>query len=95
MQELKIPKMTSSASISGQLWAIAHLRWRMFANGLRSGRGKAELASRIIVSSAFAFGGFGAFTFATGASWWFVSQDSPNFYLSSFGRSSSSGSSSP
>jgi ABC-2 type transport system permease protein len=55
------------------------LRWRMFVNGLRSGRGKAELASRVIVTSAFAFGGFGAFVAATGASWWFVEQGQPQF----------------
>ncbi len=57
----KIPDMTSSDSTPGQLRAIAELRWRMFVNGLRSRRGKVELASRIIVTSAFAFGGLGSF----------------------------------
>ena len=60
-----------------QLTAIAELRWRMFLNGLRSKRGKMELFSRIIVTGAFAFGGFGGFTAATGFSWYFVSQDKP------------------
>jgi ABC-2 type transport system permease protein len=43
----------------GQLSAIAWLRWRLFANGLRSTRGKLELLSRIVVSIAFAIGGLG------------------------------------
>jgi ABC-2 type transport system permease protein len=63
----------------GQLVAIAYLRWRMFVNGLRSKRGKMELASRIIVTSAFALGGFGGFAAAIGLSWYFVSQDKIEF----------------
>jgi ABC-2 type transport system permease protein len=62
-----------------QLAAIANLRWRMFVNGLRSKRGKMELASRVIVTSAFAFGGFGGFAAAIGLSWYFVSQDKIEF----------------
>ena len=46
----------------------------MFVNGLRSKRGKMELVSRIIVTAAFALGGLGGFTAATGLSWYFVSQ---------------------
>jgi ABC-2 type transport system permease protein len=42
-----------------QLEAIAWLRWRLFVNSLRSTRGVLELTSRIIVSCAFAIGGFG------------------------------------
>ena len=49
-----------------QLTAIADLRWRMFVNGLRSRRGKMELVSRIMVTLAFTFGGFGGFAAATG-----------------------------
>ncbi len=60
--------------VSTQLTAIADLRWRMFVNGLRSKRGKMELVSRGIVTAAFAFGGFGGFAVATGASWYVVSQ---------------------
>jgi ABC-2 type transport system permease protein len=62
-----------------QLTAIAELRWRMFLNGLRSKRGKMELFSRIIVTAAFAFGGFGGFAAATGLSWYFVSQGKPEY----------------
>jgi ABC-2 type transport system permease protein len=58
----------------GQLAAIADLRWRMFVNGLRSKRGKMELFSRIVVTTAFALAGLGGFTAATGLSWYFVSQ---------------------
>ena len=60
--------------VSTQLTAIAELRWRMFVNGLRSKRGKMELVSRVIVTAAFAIGGFGGFAAATGASWYVVSQ---------------------
>lgn len=66
--------MKLPSSVPRELLVIAHLRWRMFVNGLRSRRAKAELASRLIVSSVFAFGGLGAFLFATGLSWYFVSQ---------------------
>src|SRR5579863_3171982 len=58
----------------GQLAAIASLRWRMFVNGLRSKRGKMELVSRIVVTSAFALGGLGGFTIATIAAYYFLSQ---------------------
>ena len=60
--------------VSTQLTAIAELRWRMFVNGLRSKRGKMELVSRVIVTAAFSFGGFGGFAAATGTSWYLVSQ---------------------
>src|SRR4051794_16305457 len=62
-----------------QLLSIADLRVRMFVNGLRTRRGKAELASRVIVTSAFGFGGFGAFALATFTSWYFVSEGQAQF----------------
>jgi len=65
--------------VSTQLTAIAELRWRMFVNGLRSKRGKMELVSRVIVTAAFSFGGFGGFAVATGASWYVVSQDKAEY----------------
>ena len=67
--------MMSSAGIRGQLRAVAELRWRMFVNGLRTRRGKMELASRIMVSGAFAVGGLGGFAVATGSAWYLVSQN--------------------
>jgi len=71
--------MNSDLQQRGQLRAIAHLRWRMFVNGLRSRRGKMELASRIIVTTAFAIGGVGGFTAAAGFAWYFVSQGKAEF----------------
>jgi ABC-2 type transport system permease protein len=65
--------------VSTQLTAIADLRWRMFLNGLRSKRGKMELASRILITVAFAVGGFGGFTVATGSAWYFVSQSNAEY----------------
>jgi len=69
----------NSAGVRLQLTAIAELRWRMFVNGLRTRRGKMELASRIIVSSVFALGGLGGFALAIGMSWFFVSDGRPEF----------------
>jgi ABC-2 type transport system permease protein len=66
--------MTSTFHRRSQLTAIAELRWRMFVNGLRSKRGKMELASRILVTGAFALGGLGGFILATIAAGIFVSQ---------------------
>ena len=65
--------------VPSQLPAIAELRWRMFVNGLRTRRGKMELVSRIVVTSVFALGGFGAFSAAIGMSWFFVSDGRPEF----------------
>jgi len=67
--------MTFASSGRGQIATIAHLRWRMFVNGLRSRRGKLELVSRIVITAAFAFGGFGGFSAAVGLSWYFVSDN--------------------
>jgi ABC-2 type transport system permease protein len=65
--------------VSIQLTAIADLRWRMFLNGLRSKRGKMELASRILVTFVFALGGLGGFLAATGFAWYFVSQNNAEY----------------
>jgi ABC-2 type transport system permease protein len=50
----------------------------MFINGLRTRRGKMELASRVIITSVFAIFGFGAFATIVGLSWFCVSQDKPD-----------------
>ncbi|HET6181487.1 MAG TPA: hypothetical protein VFE61_31505 [Candidatus Sulfotelmatobacter sp.] len=71
--------MTYPEGVLQQVATIAHLRWRMFVNGLRSKRGKMELASRIIVTSAFALGGLVGFALAIGFSWYFVSQGKVEF----------------
>jgi ABC-2 type transport system permease protein len=61
------------------MMAIAELRWRMFANSLRTTRGKMELASRIVVGFAFALGGFGGALLMGGGAWYFVSQGKAQF----------------
>ncbi len=66
--------MNSYFSNRTQLAAIAELRWRTFLNGLRSKRAKLELASRILVTSAFGVGGFAGFAGAAGASWYLTSE---------------------
>jgi ABC-2 type transport system permease protein len=71
--------MSQSILYRSQLAAVAALRWRMFVNGLRSSRARTELASRIIVTFAFAFGGLTGFVLATGFSWFFVSQGKTEF----------------
>jgi ABC-2 type transport system permease protein len=70
--------------VSSQLTAIAALRWRMFVNGLRSQRGKMELVSRIIITAAFALGGLGGFTAATGFAWYFISQNKAEYLATLF-----------
>lgn len=58
--------MMFSNQDSGQLTAIAWLRWRLFVNTLRTARGQWELLSRILVSFAFTVLGLGG-AFALGA----------------------------
>jgi ABC-2 type transport system permease protein len=71
--------MTTAIDRRGQLTAIADLRWRLFVNGLRSKRGKMELASRLLITLFFAVGGLGGFTAATGFAWYFVSQNNAEY----------------
>ncbi len=67
----------SKVGVHAQLSAIAALRWRIFVNGLRTRRGKAELVSRILVMSVFAVFGFGGLATIIGLSWYWVSQGKP------------------
>ena len=73
------PHEMTRPEVSTQLSAVADLRWRMFLNGLRSKRGKMELASRLVITLVFVFGGFGGFVAATGASWYAVSQNNAEY----------------
>ena len=52
-------ELTRPPRVADQLQAIAWLRWRLFANGLRSSRGAMELTSQILLSFVFALAGFG------------------------------------
>jgi ABC-2 type transport system permease protein len=60
-----------------QLAAIAWLRWRMFANSLRTTRGKAEVISRVLMTVFFTVGGFGGTVASAFGAWYFVSQGKP------------------
>ncbi len=60
-----------------QLAAIAWLRWRMFANSLRTTRGKAEVISRVLMTVFFTVGGLGGSFGSAVAAWYFVSQGKP------------------
>ncbi|HKT86840.1 MAG TPA: hypothetical protein VJQ59_00290 [Candidatus Sulfotelmatobacter sp.] len=66
--------MTHRAVVPGQIPAIAELRWRLFVNGLRTRRGKTELASRVFIILTFAVAGLGGFFGAIGGAWYIVSQ---------------------
>jgi ABC-2 type transport system permease protein len=57
-----------------QLAAVAGLRWRIFANSLRTFRGRLELASRIFVGLTFMTGGIGGALGLGGAAWYLVLQ---------------------
>jgi ABC-2 type transport system permease protein len=67
-----------------QLAAIAWLRWRMFANSLRTTRGKAEVISRVLMTVFFGVGGLGG-SFGCGlGAWYFVSQGKPEMLAALF-----------
>lgn len=71
--------MRNTEAIPGQIPAIAQLRWRLFLNGLRTRRGKMELASRIFITSGFALGGICGFAGAIGVAWYLTSEGKPEF----------------
>ncbi len=54
-----------------QMAAVADLRWRIFANSLRTFHGRLELASRIFVGIAFLAGGIGG-AIGLGATAWYL-----------------------
>src|SRR5580704_13239125 len=60
-----------------QLSAIAWLRWRLFANGLRTKRAKLELLSQVIVSIAFGIGGLGGAAVMAGMTFFFFEKGKP------------------
>jgi ABC-2 type transport system permease protein len=78
MRELMPHEMTRP-EVSNQLTAVADLRWRMFLNGLRSRRGKMELASRLVITLVFVVGGIGGFFVAAGSAWYVVSQNNAEY----------------
>ena len=62
-----------------QLAAVAELRWRIFANSLRTFRGRLELASRVFIGLAFVAGGIGGAVGLGGAAWFVISQKNPEW----------------
>jgi len=54
-----------------QMTVVAELRWRLFVNSMRGGRGRLELASRIFLGIAFVAGGVGG-AVGLGAAAWFL-----------------------
>src|SRR5579871_6509722 len=76
--------MSSTEVIPGQIPAIAQLRWRMFVNGLRTRRGKMELASRVLITSGFSLGALVGFATAIGVSWLLISQNKTEFFPAVF-----------
>ena len=62
-----------------QMAAVAELRWRIFANSLRTFRGRMELASRILIALAFLAGGIGGAVGLGGAAWLVLSQGNPGW----------------
>ncbi len=56
-----------------QIAAVAQLRWRIFANSLRTKRGRLDLASRIFIGLAFFAGGIGGAIGLGGGAWFLFS----------------------
>jgi ABC-2 type transport system permease protein len=67
-------KLSLTPQARQQLAAVAELRWRIFANSLRTFRGRLELASRIFIGLAFVAGGIGGAVGLGGAAWFVISQ---------------------
>lgn len=64
--------MISAAEARGQFAAIARVRWQIFANSLRTLRGRLEMVSRGFLILGFAAAGFGGALGLGAASWAFV-----------------------
>ena len=72
-------ELRHSSRHTGQLTAIARLRWQLFLHSLRTTRGTAELISRIFIGFVIAVAGIGgAIGMGVGA-WSFVSNQSPQW----------------
>jgi len=70
-------ELSSTTHRNGQLAAIAWVRWRLFANALRSSRGVLELISCIFISLGFVIGGLGGGLFMAAMASFFISQGKP------------------
>ena len=73
-KEMTPDRLSLAPHARQQLAAVAELRWRIFANSLRTFRGRLELASRIFVGLAFVTGGIGGAVGLGGAAWFAILQ---------------------
>lgn len=64
-------ELTFSPGTRAQLAAVARVRWQLFANSLRTIRGRLELVSHIFISLGFAIGGIGGLI-ASGVGAWYI-----------------------
>src|SRR6202142_4223314 len=74
MTEMTPDRLSPAPRARQKLMAVAELRGRLFANSLRTFRGRLELASRIFTGMAFAAGGIGGAVGLGGAAWFVISQ---------------------
>ena len=79
MTEMTPGSLSLAPQARQQMAAVAELRWRIFANSLRTFRGRLELASRIFISLAFLAGGIGGAVGLGGAAWFVISQGNPEW----------------
>lgn len=69
----------SRPNTRGQFAAIGRVRWQLFANSLRTIRGRLELVARAFMFLGFAVLGFGGSVGLGIASWYFVSHGKPEY----------------
>jgi len=69
--------MTLTPGRQEQLRLVAWLRWRLFVNGLRTRRGKADLASKIILGVALGVVVLGVGPLVGGGSWYAIHKPQP------------------
>ncbi len=69
---------------SGQLAAIAELRWRMFLNSLRTPREQMELLSRMLLGLALIIGGLGGAVGLGAGAYFMISAGQPKFLAAFF-----------
>ncbi len=68
-------RMSFSPDMRGQFAAIARVRWQLFANGLRTIRGRLEVVARGFMFLAFGVAGLGGSLALGFAAWFFVSHE--------------------
>ncbi len=72
--------MTTAARTRDQYAAVARLRWNIFRNAIRSRRGKANLASQIIIGIVFGLFALGG-SIGLGSGAWYLMSESKGEWL--------------